>query len=311
MPTKAEQKRASNAAAAFHSYYAAIWGEERWNEHLLPALLAPTRYAALINDLAPDDTLRNELKEEAIPLVPCLQVADNTFFPPRKTLSGLLSHYNLDAASVLAAELLDVQPGHAVLDLCAAPGGKSVALAQHKPALLHSNELDNARNKRLAANLKSYLPADFNLKVLKLDGTDKRAIFPNRQYDRILVDAPCSSERHILHKYAANPAAEEMMNWKASHSKTLARTQVALLKTALSLVRPGGRIVYATCSLSDAENDGVIERCKEKTAFEILDDDKLEAMSEKTKYGRIVLPDHKNGGKWGPLFFCVIAKPIT
>jgi 16S rRNA C967 or C1407 C5-methylase (RsmB/RsmF family) len=308
MPTKAEQKRLSQAEAAFHSHYASTWGP-RWNQSLYPALLEPTCYAALINTFAHEEKLQDELKARPMPLVPCLQYSEDALLPPRQTKTGLLSHYNLDAASVLAAELLDVQEGHSVLDLCAAPGGKSVAIAQHRPALLHSNELDSARNKRLTANLKSYLPADLNFKVLKLDGTDKRAIFPNKQYDRVLVDAPCSSERHIVHKHAASPAAAEMMNWKASHSKTLAKTQAELLMTALRLVKPGGRVIYATCSISDIENDCVIERCLQKVPFETVDDEQLDVMSEKTKYGRIVLPDHRNGGKWGPLFFCVLVKP--
>lgn len=308
MPTKAEQKRSSQAAEAFHSYYAATWGAERWEGTLLPALLAPTRHAALVNTFATDDKLLAELNASPLSNLPCLQSEIDTFVAPRKTPSGLLSHYNLDAASVLAVKVLDVQPEHNVLDMCAAPGGKSVVISQYKPVSLHSNEIDSARNKRLAANLKAYLPSDFNLKVLKVDATDKRAIFPLRQYDRILVDAPCSSERHILHKYAAKSTADEMMNWKPSHTKTLAKTQAALLLAALRLIKPGGRVVYATCSLSTEENDGVIEQCRQKVDFEVIDDEALDDISEKTKMGRIVLPDHKNGGRWGPLYFCVLTK---
>lgn len=311
MPTKAEQKRSTQAATAFHNYYASIWGTERWHETLLPALLAPTRHAALINSFAPDETLPSQLGAEPMPTLPCMQSSSDNLPPPWKTPSGLLSHYNLDAASVLAVELLDVRSGDHVLDLCAAPGGKSVAIAQKRPATLHSNELDQSRHKRLTANLNAYLPADFNMKALKLDGTDKRAIFPLREYDRILVDAPCSSERHILHKHATKPTTDEMMNWKASHTKTLARTQVALLSTALRIIKPGGKIVYATCSLSFEENDGVIERCRQKSEFDIVDDEALDAMSEKTKFGRVVLPDHKSNGRWGPLYFCILSKPTT
>jgi 16S rRNA C967 or C1407 C5-methylase (RsmB/RsmF family) len=310
MPTNAELKRSSQANAAFHNYYSSIWGKERWHESLLPALVAPTRHAALINTFTNDETVSQELDGERISSLPCLKRSEGVFSPPRKTLSGLLSHYNLDAASVLVASLLDVHRDHSVLDLCAAPGGKSIVLAQNHPARLHSNEPDASRNKRLAANLKSYLPADFPSKVIRLDGSDKRAIFPLSQYDRILIDAPCSSERHILHRHAANATAPEMMNWKASHTKTLARTQVALLSNALRLIKPGGRIVYATCSLSPEENDGVIDRCKTKFHFDIVDDvdneSSLDQWSEKTKFGRIVLPDHPSGGRWGPLYFCVL-----
>jgi 16S rRNA C967 or C1407 C5-methylase (RsmB/RsmF family) len=310
MPTKAELKRSSQANAAFHNHYSSIWGEERWHDALLPALLTPTRHAALINTFAQDETISKELDGEQIPSLPCLQRSDGVFPPPRKTPSGLLSHYILDAASVLVATLLDVHPDHSVLDLCAAPGGKSIVIAQSRPASLHSNEPDTSRNKRLAANLKSYLPADFPSKVIRLDGSDKRAIFPLSQYDRILIDAPCSSERHILHKHATNATALEMMNWKASHTKTLARTQIALLSNALRLIKPGGRIVYATCSLSPEENDEVIGRCQAKFDFDIvdaeIDEGGLDLLSEKTNFGRIVLPDHPGGGRWGPLYFCVI-----
>lgn len=310
MPTKAEQKRSAQAFAAFNNFYSSIWGEERWSQRLCPALLHATRHAVLVNTFAGDDKVETDANLTPMPLVPCLQVEPEKFVPPRKTNSGLLSHYNLDAASILAAELLDVHRGHHVLDLCAAPGGKSVAIAQYHPATLHSNEFDVARNKRLTSNLQSYLPSGFNLKVLKLDGTNKSASFPLREYDRVLVDAPCSSERHILHKYAANRTAVEMANWKASHTKTLAKTQVALLLTALRMVKAGGKIVYATCSLSTEENDGVIQRCKSKVEFETIEDDALDVMSEKTEYGRIVLPDHEQGGKWGPLYICVIMKPL-
>lgn len=304
------------------------------------------------------------------------QIDDAFLFPPPQPAPSpsnpdkdLLSHWNMDAASALAAHMLDVQPNDRVLDLCAAPGGKSVALAQlifphlhankasssHAAATpatmgcLHANELDHARNKRLAANLRAYLPAslfqDSAVRVLRLDGADGRAatqlpLGPGG-YDRVLLDAPCSSERHIIHAHAKAAAggriADEMARWRRGGSKTLAKLQADLLMTALRAVRVGGRVVYSTCSIETGENDGVVDKMlatvekerkklgllwavtfelgslaktkkKDKTAGEVVDDSAMEAWTEETKYGRIAVPDHKGGGQWGPLFFCVITK---
>ena len=278
-PTKSDLKRSSAASAAFHSHYASLYGE-RWHT-LHEALLAPTRHAALINSFAEEQPEGEKLD------LGC--VVQQSLTPPKKSKAGYLTHYNLDAASLLAPRALDPQPGDVILDMCAAPGGKTIALAQH--ATVHANEFDHARNKRLAANLQAYLPPN-RYKVLKVDGT--KAVF--QQYDKVLVDAPCSGERHVIHKKT---------DWKLS--KTLPKTQLALLLNALNAVKPGGRVVYATCSLSELENDGVIEKCLEKSKAEVVeipDDD----MSERTKYGRIALPDHPSGGGWGPIYFALLQK---
>ncbi|KAG8168340.1 hypothetical protein KVR01_001089 [Diaporthe batatas] len=296
---------------------------------------------------------------------------EHVLFPPPKAVptpsnsgKALQSHWNLDAASALCAHMLDVQPNDRVLDLCAAPGGKSVALAQlifphlhadspapapaatTKPGCLHSNEVDHARNKRLAANLRAYLPeplfggdgAAGAVRVLRLDGSDPRAVTQlpcgPGGYDRVLLDAPCSSERHIIHAHvkasAGGRVADEMARWRRGGSKTLAKLQTELLMTALKAVKLGGRVVYSTCSIEAGENDGVIEKMlaaveKDRKKFGVswgvtfelgsklktkagTMDEALESLTEETKYGRIAVPDHKDGEQWGPLFFCVITK---
>lgn len=283
--------------------------------------------------------------------------ADEPFPAPQVTIApdgskGLTTHWNLDAASLLPVRLLNPVPGDKVLDLCAAPGGKSLALAQllrpptfddpDAPSLaggcLHSNELDHARHKRLAANLEAYLPPALlqsgEVKVLKLDGADPLAVLslPLRAggYDKLLLDAPCSSERHVLHAHArarqAGKMADEMALWRSGQSKKTAKVQAALLMTAFRAVKVGGRVVYATCSLSGEENDGVIERGRELVQ---KDRKKLGAKwdvavrrgvsaeeaewleknwAERTKHGWIVLPDHPSDGRWGPLFLAVLEK---
>lgn len=175
--------------------------------------------------------------------------------------------------------------------MCTAPGGKTIALGQQ--AIVRTNELDNTRNKRLAAHLKAYLPPDC-YKALKLDGTT--AAF--QQYDKVLVDVPCSSERHLIHS--------KMMDWKLS--KTLPKTQLALLLNAVRAVKVGRRDVYATCSRSELENDGVIEKCLQKSKVELVDAPFYDNMTEPTEYGKIAQPDHLSGGRWGPIYFAVLVK---
>ncbi|EKG21979.1 Bacterial Fmu (Sun)/eukaryotic nucleolar NOL1/Nop2p [Macrophomina phaseolina MS6] len=291
---------------------------------------------------------------------------DNFLFPPPQPTPTpsdlsrqLMTHWNMDAASALGAHMLDVQPGDRVLDLCAAPGGKSVALAQtifpqlhasspspRPEALtgcLHSNEVDAARNKRLANNLRAYLPsalfATNAVRVLRLDAADARAVtqlpLGAGGYDKVLLDAPCSSERHIIHAHvkaaAGGRIADEMARWRKGSSKGLAKLQADILMTALRAVRVGGRVVYSTCSIEAGENDGVVQKMlatveKEQKKFglpwdvrielgrekgkegESAVDEALEKLSEETRYGRIAVPDIEGGGQWGPLFFCVITK---
>ena len=309
-PTKAELKRYEGSLKAFHAHYAGIWGFERWQNCLYPALIADTRYVALLNDFA--DPCELEGEQIDFISIPCLQNKLNKFPPP----SCIRPHpyYNLDAASLLPVHFLDVREGHSVLDLCAAPGGKSIALAQKHPKCLHSNEVDKTRSKTLTRNLSLYLPADFPVRVHNIDATSKVSSFSIHEYDRVLVDAPCSSERHTLQAHAKRAAAglitPEMLNWKASHSSNLAKTQVALLKTALRNVKIGGKVVYATCSLSETENDGVIEKMlattkNEQWQIEVVEVAEEVQITEKTKYGRIAMPDI---GGWGPIYFCVLVK---
>jgi 16S rRNA C967 or C1407 C5-methylase (RsmB/RsmF family) len=288
-----------------------------------------------------------------------VQESKMLFLPPTPVASvqdqskPLLSHWNLDAASALCAHMLDIEPDQRILDLCAAPGGKSVAIAQvlfpigsSSPVTgcLHANEVDGTRNKRLANNLRSYLPSTLfatgAIKTFQLDGTEAKALsnLPYSQggYDRVLLDAPCSSERHIIHAYAkaaaAGHIAEEMARWRPGSSKNIAKVQVALLMSALKAVKIGGRVVYSTCSISSEENDGVVEKvmiqlekdrkkgtCAWGVTIELgshkegqskEDEARLNELSEESKFGRIVVPDHPGAGGWGPLFFCVLTKVL-
>jgi 16S rRNA C967 or C1407 C5-methylase (RsmB/RsmF family) len=203
-----------------------------------------------------------------------------------KASNGLLTHEQLDAASLLAIHILQVVPGDNVLDLCATPGGNSVALAQPiwpylypdsttpplvgaKKGSLHSNELDPNRNRHLAETLAQYLPASVissgQQKVIRVDGTKGVRELPlgSGGYDKVLIDAPSLDERHIVQaqeKASQGRTSTELANWNPSSSKHMAEVQVQSLMTALRAVRVGGRVVYSTRSISREENDGVVEK---------------------------------------------------
>lgn len=369
--TKTKRPQAS-PLEAFHAHFsvASRYGE-RWQHSLYPALAEGTRYTALWNRYTPrkdfDEAIgsSNTLERVSFPSaagdiqaenLACFVRKNDTdhrdapFPQPEKASNGLLTHWNLDAASALAVHVLRVEPSDRVLDLCAAPGGKSLALAQSiwphlqpdypgpalppaKKGALHSNEFDGPRNKRLAENLAAYLPASVaqsgQQKVLRLDGTKGASVFPLGPggYDKVLVDAPCSSERHIIHAQAKAPSGritDELSRWSPTSSKRMAETQVQLLLSAMRAVRIGGSVLYATCSISNEENDGVVEKAltqlgKDKAKGAIrwsaemlaLGDEvekQLQDWAEKTGKGWIVLPDHAGGARWGPLYFTVLTK---
>lgn len=114
------------------------------------------------------------------------------------------------------------------------------------------------------------------------------------------MDAPCSSERHLLQNH------EELYKWTAQRTVQCAKRQLSLLNAGLKSVHVGGLVVYSTCSISNTENDEVIEKAmnKRKVDFEILHRTWL--VGERTKYGWIVLPDTEGG--WGPLYFSVLRR---
>ncbi|MEZ5562916.1 MAG: 16S rRNA (cytosine(967)-C(5))-methyltransferase RsmB [Gammaproteobacteria bacterium] len=156
-----------------------------------------------------------------------------------------------DAASQLAAGLLDPQPGMRVLDACAAPGGKSTHLLEHAGGDIELTALDvsTERLRLVEANL-----ARLGLKAQLLagDATTPERWWDGRPFDRILVDAPCSATGVIRR----HPDIRFLR--RASDVPPLAARQALLLDKLLPLLRPGGQLLYSTCSLLRAENDAVV-----------------------------------------------------
>ena len=210
---------------------------------------------------------------------------------------GLREPYFLDAASVLAARSLRLPAGGIVLDACAAPGGKSLVIAAALPegTRLLANELSGDRRRRLAAVLDRYLPEEKRARVT-VSGFDAAAQGGRKReggrFAAVLLDAPCSGERHVL----ADPRA--LGRWTPARPRFLARRQWALLSSAFLLLAPGGSLVYVTCALSEEENDGVAGRLLEKPGARLDPPDF--SPGEAARFGRIILPDRCGG--MGPMY---------
>lgn len=236
----------------------------------------------------------------------------------------LLDAYVMDPASIVAAEALGVRPGDDVLDLCAAPGGKTLVLAEAlagrrtsvegaaglaSGGSLVANELSNDRRERLIKVIRQYVPASWRESHVTVTGKDgtRYGLGHEDAFDRILVDAPCSGERHLLE----NPT--ELAEWSPRRTENLAIRQYSLLSSAFLCARVGGRIVYATCSISPDENDEVVARLlkKKKAKVRLLREfpsgvpADIAENAEQTEVGWRFLPDR---GNVGPLYFAVVEK---
>ena len=177
--------------------------------------------------------------------------------------------YLQDPATLMAAELLDPQPAETVLDLCAAPGGKSLLLADLLEARTRQNDAgasagrviavdrsDPRRIGRLKENLAKARTTD-----VALVQADVRKLTPAlleqhglpAGYSAVLLDVPCSNTGVMRHRVD--------VKWRLREADIAqhATQQLALLTAAAQLVAPGGRLVYSTCSLEPEENEGVVE----------------------------------------------------
>jgi 16S rRNA (cytosine967-C5)-methyltransferase len=156
-----------------------------------------------------------------------------------------------DAAAQLAVELLDPQPGERVLDACAAPGGKACHALERTAGAVELTALDVAapRLERVRANL-----ARLGLQAAVLEGDLAAASgwWDGRPYDRVLLDVPCSATGVIRR----HPDIKLLR--RARDIPALARRQGELLRAAWALLRPGGRLLYTSCSVLAAENERVV-----------------------------------------------------
>ena len=173
------------------------------------------------------------------------------------------AYYLQEPSAMLPAAVLNPQPGERVLDLCAAPGGKTTQLALRMAGqgLLVSNEPVPKRAQVLSRNVERM--GIVNALVVSALPAQLAARWPGG-FDAVQVDAPCSGEG----MFRRHP--ETMAEWTADSPAGCARRQAEILDGAAALVRPGGRIVYSTCTLNPTENeDTVAAFCERHPGFSL------------------------------------------
>lgn len=160
-------------------------------------------------------------------------------------------YYMQEPSAMAVAVLANAKPGERVLDLCAAPGGKTTQLAASMKGegLLVSNEIHPARAKILSQNVERMgIPHAVVTNEKPADLTDRFLEF----FDRIVVDAPCSGEGMFRKEEQA------LLQWSPENVTMCAERQQEILEAAAPMLRPGGVLVYSTCTFAPEENEGSI-----------------------------------------------------
>ena len=182
-------------------------------------------------------------------------------------LAGLFYLQEPSAMSPIAT--LDIRPNMRVLDLCAAPGGKSggIAARMQGSGLLVANELVPGRAKTLRYNLERLGVCNAAVTCARPDALCEALA---GYFDAVLVDAPCSGEG----MFRKDPSA--VAEWSLAHVLACAQRQKAILESAALAVCEGGQLVYSTCTFSPEENEGVVEAfCAAHPEFSLLSMNRL------------------------------------
>ena len=232
------------------------------------------------------DQLQNLLDYELNPTPFC----PNGFYLPADVQSpgnSPLHHcgafYIQEPSATSAVEMLGVEEGDVVLDLCAAPGGKSTQIGAklNRTGLLWSNEIVRNRANILLSNIErmgipNAVVSNAHPEVLcnRLAGC----------FDRVLVDAPCSGEG----MFRKNGEAQE--EWSTEHVRSCAERQLHILNSAKKALKAGGVMVYSTCTFSREENEGVIERFLAENSDFALEDAGVSFGRPTMDYARRIFP---------------------
>lgn len=303
---------ARKGAPAFDAFYRGVFAE-RW---------VPLRCALL------SEKLYARLRVKDAPAPPPESAARRAREVAGAQPEGALAPYFMDAASVVCALCLPVRGRKSALDLCAAPGGKSLVLrtCMDGGATLFCNDVSPARHSRMVNTLRACLGEDGvrNIRFSLSDGAlwCKATV---ARFESILIDCPCSSERHVL------ADAKYLAQWTPARVRSLSFRQFSLLSSAYRLLEDGGALLYATCALCDAENDFVVEKLKKRfpsaTVERALESifaenaavlreraavecavplEEIFSARERTRNGFRILPDTARGA--GPIYFSLLRK---
>lgn len=231
---------------AFIAKYQDLLGNE--SGPFFEALSGPVHKGFRVNPLKESQTLVDLEKDQPIPW------SHDGYFG--QVLGRGIDHttglvYSQEPSAQFVAEVLSAQPGERVLDLAAAPGGKSTQLAAqiNGQGLLWTNEIFFGRAKILSENIERFGVA--NAIVSSADSRDLAKQLP-AYFDRVLLDSPCSGEG----MFRKDP--EAITYWSEDYPRECAERSEAILENAVKMLRPGGVLVYSTCTFAPEEDEQII-----------------------------------------------------
>ncbi len=264
MSTK-ELRQKAKTLAKEHEYqpymierYLALWGDED-TLRFLEACEQPIRTSIRLNTLRmePEKTIeRMQKKKIKLEKIPWLSHGYYADFEGRSTPGAFLEHmlgfyYVQGVPSMTTVEVLDPQPDETILDLAAAPGGKTTHIAQQmqNSGKVVAVEMDRKRISSLESNI---LRCGVTNSIV-LRGDARKIEKLNLEPDRILLDAPCSGEG-LIPLDPTRKTSKSMADVRFCATK-----EDELLDAAVSILAPGGTIVYSTCSIAPEENEYVVD----------------------------------------------------
>jgi NOL1/NOP2/sun family putative RNA methylase len=251
----------------FIERYSKIDPDEKFIEYSLK----PLRQSIRVNLLKVDDVdeVIEELKSKGFEFerVPW---CDEGFFVVNEENGGRITKtiehqlgviFSQEASSMISPVYLDVEPGMLVLDMCASPGAKTTQIASYmeNKGCIIANDVKFSRINILKSNLQKC--GVLNANVTMMDGRSFRK-FSNR-FDRVLIDAPCSNVGMIRKNF------KYLKIWKMRDVEGLSKLQKQLIRAGYSCLKPGGKMIYSTCTLDPSENEEVVDFLLRNTSAEV------------------------------------------
>lgn len=224
--------------------------KDEYNDFLL-SYEKPKFQSLRINTLKSNTDILSFLTDKSLDKVKWCETGfyyNDNIRPGKNPLHEAGAYYIQEPSAMSPATYLDAKPGDIVLDLCAAPGGKStqIACAMNNEGLLISNEIIPSRAKILSENIERL---GIRNAVVTNESPERLSNFFVNFFDKIMVDAPCSGEGMFRKN---NDACNE---WSTENVKICSERQEEILDYAASMLKPGGKMVYSTCTFAPEENE--------------------------------------------------------
>lgn len=254
---KAKRDQKKVGEKAFYEYYRRLTQTDAEHQAFIASLHQKNVPSILINPLHADELKKlwstNNLSMEYVPWFQnAITWPQELPFPSK--LPGYDQHWFhlLNPASLLPVVALEVEPEDIVLDACAAPGGKTMAIHWSnfkKNVTIIANELSPQRFFQLKKDMHASGLAEIEVANLPAEVIAAKT---GEVFDKILLDAPCSSEKHVVQNDRVLQA------WTPKRITKLVDKQYRLIKSLLKALKVGGTLVYSTCAVTTQENEGVV-----------------------------------------------------